>query len=83
MFKNSDGRHGTSPPPLAGPKKCKDFSMKNGIQGLPPKIQTFQDCANPVIETWGNVTPVILKLNLFATNTPMFNLYKTAKTGTL
>jgi len=36
-----------------------------------------------VWESRGNVTPVILKLNLFAMNTRLFSLYKTAKPGTL
>lgn len=36
-----------------------------------------------VWESRGNVTRVILKLNLFAMNTRLFNLYTTAKTGTL
>lgn len=53
------------------------------FKDFPQKSSFFQDCVNPVIETRGNVTPVILQLNLFAMNTPVFTLYKTTKTGTL
>ena len=47
--------------------------MKNGIQGLlkdlPQNSRTFQECVNPLKESQGNVTSVILKLNLFAMKT--------------
>ena len=36
-----------------------------------------------LVEARGSVTPVILKLNLSARNTGLFNLHKTAKTETL
>ena len=47
--------------------------MKNGIQGLlkdlPQKSRTFQECVNPVKESQGYVTSVILTLNLFTVKT--------------
>ena len=49
----------------------------------PPPLTVLLREVSSLVEARGSVTPVILKLNLSARNTGLFNLHKTAKTETL
>ena len=47
-----------------------------------PALAVLLREVSSLVESRGSVTPVILKLNLSARNTGLFNLHKTAKTET-